>query len=186
MHPDIDPGCYLDLYDKTGLLNTVFPGMHHTTQVPGEFAGKKDKILALAWLLQNNPMEKIAAVLGPDRPVGKGSKLSGWQNQEKKAIMFLLKLRDFNPQHVVAHHKARQGTGLSDQQIKSWVDMHKGSMSFPADPGHVKSFAGYDRSIGWDDAVSKQPTLAKMAPHMRGNVLADLEAEKFQKGLSKD
>lgn len=91
LHPDIDPRCYLSIYKKTGLLNVIFPGLvfDPPNGVPTEFTDKQDKALSLAWLLQHNPVDKVTQALAPERTVGDASKPTGWQVEERKAVVFL-------------------------------------------------------------------------------------------------
>lgn len=161
MHPDVDSRKYINIYKKTGLLDKVFPGVRFEPPegVPHEITDIKDKPLALAWLLQHNPIERVAEALSSKRRVGEEEKPTGWTNQEKNAVLFLLKAKEFTPDQLPMFMKQRAGTGLSNDQIRQWVDMfnHKGTnrSSRPMWAKHVKSAAEYQRSFGWNDLVAQ-------------------------------
>ena len=187
LHPDVDSQKYLSLYKKTGLLNTVFPGLKFESAagVPMEFTDKKDKALALAWLLQNNPVQNVEKTLSEARPVAGENKPTGWQSQEKKAIVFLLKLKEFHPDNLSQFMRAREGTGLTNQQIKEWADM------FPKRDWwnkHVRTFADHQKSVSWEDAVAKgkhkAPDGTFILPNERTKVIGDMEKEKFLSNLT--
>ncbi len=179
LHPDIDSKCYLSLYKRTGLLNTVFPGVNYNVNIPEEFESKKDKSLALAWGLQNNPLNKVAEVLSADRK---------WGGMERKAVLFLLKLNEFSPDDVHRHFKERAGTGLSNQQIEAWVKMHHASGSNrPAWSNMISKFSNYKPSVSWGDIESQGghigPDNLPVPNHERGGIVSKWEADKFKKGL---
>lgn len=207
-HPDIDPRCYLSILKQTGLLKTLFPGVTFDDPqgVPVEFTDKKDKILAVAWLLQHNPIEKVNEVLSASRTIGSTAKQTGWQIQEKKAILFLLRLKEFSPDRIGEFLRAREGTGLSAEQIKDWVEMFKikgtERQRRPWWAKHVNTFANHQRTANWDQAVQKGlhicPTCKGMGTNcatcrgtgqipdeQRSNVLNSLEKEEFMKKLGK-
>jgi hypothetical protein len=123
-----------------------------------EFTDKKDKVLALAWLLQHNPVEKVAEALSPTRSVAGQPKPTGWEAEEKRAIMYLLKLKEFTPDQVGHFLRGREGTGLSNQQIRDWAGMFKRQSGNgdrrPWWTKQVNAFAGHTRSASWDDAVT--------------------------------
>jgi len=125
MHPDVDPKCYLNLLRKTGLLKSIFPGASFDAPdgVPHEFSDQKDKPLALAWMLQHNPIEMVEKILGRARIDSSGVKETGWSDQERRAVIYLLKLKDFNDDSADDYLLGRAGTGLSKDQIRNWVDM---------------------------------------------------------------
>lgn len=123
LDPNIDPKCYLSIYHRTGLLEKVFPGVELNLNVPSTLRDRRDKPLALAWILQNNDSEKIAQVLGPTRAEGTEDKPTGWTAQERNAVLYLLSLKEFDQDNLEELISKRQGTGLSDDQIRDWVDM---------------------------------------------------------------
>lgn len=203
LHPEVDPKCYLSLYRKTGLLEKVFPGIvfDPPNGVPAEFTDRKDKALALAWLLQHNPIAKVEEVLGPIRAIGQEDKLTGWTAQERKAVLFLLKLKEFSPEQLPLFMKQREGTGLSNEQIRDWVDMFNISGTNrnrrPWWANQVKMYADHPRSASWEEAqklgMDVCPTCkgrnpeacptckgtGKLPPEKRGEVIGKLEISKF-------
>lgn len=123
LHPDVDPKIYLQIYHRTGLIERVFPGVQLNMEIPPKFRDRRDKPLALAWILQNNPLEKVAQALAGVRSANGVDMPTGWSNQERNAVMYLLALKEFDPEHVDDLMDRRKGTGLTDDQIRDWVDM---------------------------------------------------------------
>lgn len=205
---DVDLKRYIPIYKRTGLLDKVFPGIKFDPNtIPLDFQDKKDKTLALAWLLQANSIEEVDQMLSPSRRVGLEEKNSGWTAQEKRAVLFLLKLRDFNPNQLPSFMRAREGTGLSNQQIRDWVDMFKakdtnrytGPMTFKHKQIHA--FADHQRSTTWQDAEQAGKDVCPQCkghgcvmcagmgklppgPH-RADIIGDMEKEKFILGLNR-
>lgn len=200
---EIDCKKYLTLYKRTGLLSKVFPGVQFDSgNVPAEFSDKKDKPLALAWLLQHNPIDKVAEVLAPTRKEGMDSKQTGWTTTERHAVMFLLKLKDFAPDRLPEFMKQRDGTGLTNQQIRDWVEMFKISGTNrhrrPWWAKQVNAYADHQRSVGWDDVVSSGKdicpqchgkgcdachTTGKLPLDQRGKAVGSMEIDKFKEKL---
>lgn len=192
--PSIDPKKYLNIYKKTGLLKTVFPDLvfDAPNQVPTEFSDQQDKALALAWLLQHNSIDAVKKALS----------LPGWNNQEKNAVVFLLKLKEFTPDKVREYLDHRAGTGLSNQQIRTWVEMFKikgtNKHRRPWWAQHVNAFADHQHTATWDHVQQAGkdvcPTCkgnmsfncatcggtGKLPPNMRSKAIASLEADKFK------
>jgi tRNA nucleotidyltransferase/poly(A) polymerase len=123
IHPDVDPRCYLSIYKRTGLIDKVFPNVNVNINVPASLRDKKDKILSLAWILQDNPISKVEEVLGSTR----GDIPTGWSKQERNAISFLLNLKYFDPDMLGSYIQKRKGTGLSPKQIRDWTDIIQNS-----------------------------------------------------------
>lgn len=202
--PDVDLKRYIPIYKRTGLLDKVFPDVTFDppNSIPLEISDKKDKALALAFLLQHNPVEKVNQVLSPSRRVGMEEKQTGWTDQERRAVVFLLKLKDFTPEQLPAFMKQRDGTGLSNQQIRDWVDMFKISGTNrhrrPWWANHVNAYADHQRGVTWNDAVvggkDVCPTCkgqnsqmcmtckgsGKLPLEQRGHVIGQMEVEKFK------
>lgn len=157
--PDVDLKRYVAIYKRTGLLGKVFPDVNFDppNSIPLEVSDQKDKPLALAWLLQHNPVDKVAQTLSPTRRIGFEEKPTGWTVQEKRAVIFLLKLKEFNPENLADFMRQREGTGLTNQQIRNWVEMFKISGTNrhrrPWWANHVNAFADHQRSVGWNDAI---------------------------------
>ena len=146
IHPDIDPKKYLKTYADLGVLQQVFPYFELNLDVPPDFANKKDKILALAWILQNNPIDKIEQVLSPLRNIKDKYSETGWSSQERMSVMFLLKLKEFDADYLDELLQERKFVGLSKDQIKNWVDMFDvdGKSTRPQWAKLIKSFASFE------------------------------------------
>lgn len=202
MHPDIDVKKYITIYKRTGLLNKVFPGVHvePAMSVPANFSGKKDKPLALAWLLQNNDIAKVEEVLSPSRNVNGESKQTGWTLEEKRTVLFLLRLKDFDPNRIHEFLRMRQGIMLTDQQIRDWVEMFKSEHPHgkPVWSKHMQAFSQYRPTAKWDDVVKTGKDICsncrgmgcplcdngKVKPEMRSSVIANMEKDNFSKHLN--
>lgn len=204
LHPDVDSKIYISIYQRTGLLQKVFPDINFDppNSMPLDISDKKDKPLALAWLLQHNPVEKVAAALAPSRAYGTEEKQTGWTTQERRAVIYLLKLKEFSPNDLPNFLKERQGTNLTNQQIRDWVEMFNMSGTNrnrrPWWAKQVNTFADYQKSANWDQAVSsgrdicpnckgRGCTTCKMAGKIpdsqRGHVVGNMEIENFLKKL---
>lgn len=199
-HPDVNLKLYIPIYLRTGLLNKVFPGVNFKSPegIPTSISDKKDKPLALAWLLQNNTPETVNSVLQPTRISDGEPKQTGWTYQERRAVVFLLKLKEFSPDKLPEYLKAREATGLTNQQIRDWVDMFNipgtNKNSRPWWAKQVNKFAGWQKVSNWDNAVKSGKDICancqgvgcvdcdkgKVHPHMRSKILGDLEIEKFK------
>lgn len=201
LHPDVDSKRYLKIYRRTGLLDKVFPDVNFDppNSMPMEITDQKDKILALAWLLQHNPIEKVKQVMSPARRIGMEEKNTGWQAQEARGVLFLLKLKEFSAERLPEFMKEREGTGLSNQQIRDWVNMFKihgtNRDRRPWWSNAVNAYADHQRSTTWDDAVSAGKDTCdmckgqgcaqckftgKLPPEMRGKAIGNMEIEKFK------
>lgn len=205
LDPDIDAKKYLTIYDKTKLLQVIFPGVIFSQDkgVPVEFSDKKDKPLALAWLLRHNPIEKVAETLNPIRQVGQEQKATGWQTEERRAVLFLLKLKNFDPKQVSQFSRSKMGTGLSPQQIRDWVEMFNIPGTKRNQRGgwwakRVSAFSDYQPSVKWQDVEASGGDVCKncqgmgcqecrgsgkVPPHKRGEIISSLESDAFLKKL---
>ena len=146
VHPDIDPKKYLKTYSNLNLLQQVFPDVDLNLEVPSDFVNKKDKILALAWILQNNSIEKIEEILSPIRTIKDKYQETGWSAQERKSVVFLLKLKEFDVDYLDDLLQEKKFVGLSKEQIKNWVDMFdvEGKSTRPEWAKLIKNFASFD------------------------------------------
>jgi tRNA nucleotidyltransferase/poly(A) polymerase len=153
----VDIKKYVNIYKNTGILSSVFPGLNFEApnEMPVEFSGSKDHILALAWILHNNSPEEVEKALD----VRADDKSTGWTRQEQKAVVHLLKLLSFNQNNLTDYLRHREGTGLSPKQIKAWVELFKQPNSGryykfgPVRAGHVKNYADFQRGVTWDNVV---------------------------------
>jgi tRNA nucleotidyltransferase/poly(A) polymerase len=204
LNKEIDAKRYVSIYKRTGLLNKVFPGVQFDSPdgMPTEITDKKDKPLALAWLLQHNTVEKVTEVLGPIRQVGMDEKPTGWTVTDRRAVLFLLKLKDFNKDKLPEFMKQREGTGLTNQQIRDWVEMFKISGTNkhrrPWWAKQVNAYADHQRSVGWNDVVTSGRDICpqckgkgcdachntgKLPLDQRGHAVGSMEIDKFKEKL---
>lgn len=204
LHPDVDPKCYLGIYYRTGLLEKVFPGVQINMQIPSQFRDRRDKPLALAWILQNNPVEKVEQVLSGQRRNGDEDVPTGWSNAEKNAVVFLLKLKEFDVEQIDQILDQRKVAGLTDDQIRDWVDLFnltdaKGRTrsSRPAWAKQVRAFADFKpdsrelvswhgkddqgKSTGQIHPDIQSAGLAGIHPTQRGEVVKNMNREKLKK-----
>lgn len=130
-NPDIDPKKYLENYNKADLLNKVFPNVTLNLDIPPDLSNKKDKILALAWILQNNSIDKVQNVL------------QDWEM--KNSVICLLKLKEFDINHIDEFLDSKKIAGVSEEQIKNWVDLFNvgGKSIRPKWSNAVKKFAKF-------------------------------------------
>jgi tRNA nucleotidyltransferase/poly(A) polymerase len=199
LDPDIDPKKYLMLYNKFDLLGRVLPGVSLNVNVPPQLRDKKDKFLALAWILQDNPIEKVEQVLGTERQVGDKTLLTGWSNQEREMVVYLLRLKEFDTNNLEEFLSRKKILGVTKDQIKKWVelfDVVDGDQVKSLRPNwskRVNAFADFTpdtrKLVSWfakDDQgnptkevhpeiVSKN--LHNVPNHFRGSVLKDLNRE---------
>ena len=189
LHPETNVRTYINIYVKKGLMNKVFPGLHIHPDIPAQFTEKRDKPLALAWLLQGNPIEDVERALSGTRQMEDGTaKPTGWSSEEKRAVMFLLKLLSFHPKDVVSLSNYRKGTGLSEKQVKDWVDMFNYSdeankirnRKGPQWAQTIKTFADFKPSIKWHDISHEYPDIP---PQHINHAIAGRESEEFLKRL---
>ena len=205
LSPDTNIKCYIDILKRTGIIEKVFPEMEITEDIPPEFSARRDKPLALAWLLKGNPTEEVDRSLSVVRKTDLGEdKPTGWGNQDKNAVLFLIKLLEFTPEQRPEALRNWKGTGLSKDQIRDWVDFFK----FTDDAGRVRNrrptwaksvliFADHDKPLAkWDDVKASGmhgcPQCGGMAggcpfcggkgempEHGRGSLLDTFEIQKF-------
>jgi hypothetical protein len=196
LHPDVDPKCYLSIYNRTGLVRKVFPEVKIRTDIPKQFRDKRDKPLALAWMLQDNAVEAVSRVLGSQRRMDSETKQTGWTVMERKAVEFLLRLKEFDPEHVDEMMNQQGGTGLDSQQVKDWVDMFnltddKGRTrsSRPAWAKQVRTYADFEddprEKIGWQEKIRCPNCRGKGCTECkRGSVRGGIHPEIIRRGMA--
>ena len=152
--------------------------------IPPEFSSRRDKSLALAWLLQDNPIEAVADALAPSRMIKDKEETTGWNSQEKRAVLFLLAMKDFTPKDRPECLRAWKGTGLTKDQIKDWVEMFNITDSQgrkrnkrPVWALHVRTFADNDNPLAGPLDIQDSPDF------MKKDSLDNMEIEKFLKLL---
>jgi tRNA nucleotidyltransferase/poly(A) polymerase len=173
-NPDIDPRKYLENYSKVGLLEKIFKNVSLNLDVPPDFSNKKDKILALAWILQDNPIDEVENVL------------SNWTSQEKCAVVCLLKLKDFNLDNLEDLLASKKISGLSEEQIRNWVELFnvEGRSLKPKWTKMVKAFAKFvpnrEELVGWNSAE-----LSNSHPFARNQLIKTINKEKIKEMFKK-
>lgn len=192
-NPDTDLGSMLGLFKKTGLLDELLPGLEHDIEFPSNFE-KRDKPLAMAWILRNNDPENIKSVLTPSRKRGDKDAETGWTDSERRSIMFLLDLLGFTPEKRPSMQKNRKLSGLSKDQIRQWVDMFnltdKMGRIRNRRPGWaqlVKAFAKHEKPLASEDDLGNlglHP--AMLDPEELEDILSQLEIDKFMDLLPKN
>jgi tRNA nucleotidyltransferase/poly(A) polymerase len=199
---DIDPRKYISLYSRLGLLKKVLPGVHLSVDVPLQLRDKKDKFLALAWILKENPTEMVGQVLGRSRKVGEKEAPTGWSNQERDTVVYLLRLKEFDKDQLDDLINKRKILGITKDQIRKWVelfdvvDKHTVKTPRPDWAKSVKKFADFSpdptKLVSWYSRDEKgNPTkevhpeikekgLDNVPPHFRGTVIKDINKGKLQ------
>lgn len=123
-HADIDPVQFVKSYKDLGLLNTVFPDLEFKLDLPEDFTDKKEKRLAIAWLLRKNTPAKIEKIL----------RQGTWTNEEVRDIVTLVELSKWfsehnkNPQLFFEKFydmkRKLHKTGMVPSLIKTWGKMN--------------------------------------------------------------
>lgn len=108
---DIDRNKYLNFYKDSGLLNNIYPSceLDHE-EMPQDIMG--DRFLTSAWLLRNNPLDKINQI-----------KDSGWSSQEINDIIHLINLYKLY-KNKFSDHEAKyldSPCGLPQYKINKWI-----------------------------------------------------------------
>jgi len=192
-HPDTDLKSYLNLYKKFGLLDEIFPGLEHDIELPTSFE-KKDKPLALAWLVRNNSPEDVKSSFGPTRKRGDKEVNTGWSDSERRSVQYLLDLLGFTPEHRPKMQKNRIMSGLSKDQISGWADMFNSTDKIgrvtnkrPDWAKLIKAFAKHDKPLASEDDLSgigMHPMM--LDPEEMEELLSQIEIEKFLDILPQD
>lgn len=195
---DIDPTKYVRNYSRFGLLTKVFPGVTIRDRVPPALKNKRDRFLAIAWMLQDNPIEKVKGVLDGRR----GGVHTGWSNQERDLVCYLIRLREFDKNELDEFLKGRRILGVTRDQIKRWVDLFDlvdGGSVRPSRPmwsSNVRYFADFEpdhrQLVSWfskDDHGKStgevhpdiaRKGLAGVAPSLRGPIIRDINRQRLR------
>lgn len=118
-HPDVDPKKYIKMYQELGILNKVFPNMQFGLDVPEDFSDKKDRILAVAWILRKNDPVKVGNMLHAAK----------WDNREVNDIAYLISLYNWGSTGkfssvFFADMKSKLiKTSLVPSKIRTWGQM---------------------------------------------------------------
>ncbi len=126
----MDPKTYVFLYQQLGLLKTVFPNMNIKLDGPDDMTDKKEKHLAIAWILRKNDPDKVYDMLIDGK----------WSKDEAKRIRFLIGFLNFSPdvgpedldKFANAFSKSGFSTGYLNgkpmgkkSHLATWADMNK-------------------------------------------------------------
>lgn len=188
----IDPAKYIKTYSKFGLLAKVFPGVSVRTDVPSSLRNKMDRFLSLAWILQDNPTDKVREVLG-------GAK---WSNHEADMVSFLIKLKEFDPDDLEGLLASRRSLGVTKDQIRRWADLFDivdgGNVKTPRPmwSKRIKKFAEFEpdkrqivswfardehgKSTGEVHPEITKRNLSGVPAHFRGSALKDINRERLK------
>lgn len=181
-HPDVDPVYYVKMFKDLGLLNTIFPNVQFKLDAPEDFSDKKEPRLALAWLLRNNPPEKVEKML----------KQGTWTNDETRDILSLLKINSF----ISTHNKSPElffdkfydmkknyhQTGMVPSMVKQWGKMNK----LPEDILH--KFLTHDLTTkGYVDGKVNPEIVSHLGKTPQGEefgqAIKDIETNKFRHSI---
>lgn len=187
-HPDSDPVHYIKMYKDMGLLQTVFPDMQFKLDAPEDFTDKKEKRLAIAWILRNNPPEKVEKMLHQGT----------WSNDEVRDITTLINISKWMSDHsknprvfldkFFDMKKSFHKTGMVPTLARQWGAMNK----HPEDVMH--HFLNHELDTkGYVDNEQGQkvvnPAISKMfggrTPQGAefGDAIKWIETDKFRKRL---
>lgn len=189
---NIDPTKYIKAYARFGLLPRVLPGVQLRTDVPSSMKNKRDRFLALAWIMQDNPIDNIRHVLRSQK----------WSNQEIEIISYLLRLKEFDADDLERLLASRKTLGVTKDQIKRWVELFDvvdgDSVKSPRPTWsrNLRSFADFEpdhrQLVSWfaKDAQGNStgevhPEIAKRGfanvdAAMRGSILKDINRERLR------
>jgi hypothetical protein len=198
----VDLKKYLTVYSNTGLLSKVLPGVSFNLNVPSQLRNKKDKFLALAWILQDNPMDKVEGVLSAMRRVGETSLNTGWSDHEKSVVMYLLRLKEFSTDDLDELLRGRRILGITKDQIKKWVEMFdvidgssvkslrpnwskriKTFADFQPDPSNLVTWFSRDESGRPTQNVHPEiasGNFSDVPAQMRGSIIKDMNKKKLR------
>lgn len=185
----IDVVKYLNLLKKSGMINSVFPGI--TFSDADEFVDGKNKLLTIAWMLKGNSPEKIKNTLMPKMNIDGNSKNTGWLNQERNDILFLIALLHFNkndhsyisPMRLLSMKKMSM---LTNEQLIEWGKMfetHYGNKSVLENIQKLIKMEQEPRT-SWEDVVSSGRHIDQFGREIdksqRSNLISSIESERFK------
>ena len=147
---------YMELLDKLGFTKFILPGIKVSKPYPDN----------------NNPNIFLAAILSDNDVSTLGKKLNklNYTAEEIKNIVFLISLKDFNPDDVVSYKKAQSRTTLSDAEILRY-GMGLGK--------NLKKFVDFNLSVSGNDAPEE------LKGKEIGNWINKMEKEKFLNEMAK-
>lgn len=191
-HPDVDVKHYIKLYRDFGLLDRVFPDKKIIFQLENskDFSDKKDKRLAIAWLLRNNDPNIVAQMLHDAK----------YDNGEISDIHYLIDFANWTKMHgqhpelfFDSFHKNKDKfhkSNLVSNHIKQWADMNN------LNPNVINHFLGHELSTKGmvrDDYGNRivNPDIVKhLGKTPQGNefgkAIKDIETKKFREKFNKE
>jgi tRNA nucleotidyltransferase/poly(A) polymerase len=181
LHPDIDPRKYLQNYSKLEMIEKIFPDVSLNMEVPPDFSNKKDKILALAWILQDNSIEEVRKALSSIKKIKDEDQKTGWTGQERNSVVLLLKLKDFNLDEIDDLLEMKKFSGLSEEQIRNWVELFnvEGKSPRPLWSKQIKNFAKFspktDELLNWNS-----DEIGESSPLLRRKLLKNINRDKLK------
>lgn len=189
---NIDPVIYVRNYARFKLLSRALPGLRHRTDVPSILKNKKDRFLAIAWILQDNPTDSVRKVLSSMK----------YSNHETDTICFLIRLREFDPNELGELLPSRKSLGITKDQIRRWVELFdvvdgdkvvtpkptwaknlKKFADFEPDPRQLVGWFGKDeegKSTGEVHPEIARRNMADVEPHLRASILKGINQERLR------
>jgi hypothetical protein len=153
-------------------------------------------------MLQDNPIEKVREVLSGRRNSPEGEIHTGWSNQERETVCYLLKLKEFDREELDELLKTRRLLGVTPEQIRKWVEMFdviKGGAITPPRPmwaNQVKQFADFEpdhrKLVAWHAKDEEGKSTGKIHPEIlrrnmgdvppkfRGSVVRDINRQRLR------
>jgi tRNA nucleotidyltransferase/poly(A) polymerase len=111
-NPEVNDKKYLDMYNSTGLINTIYPMDNLSLDVPEK--AYNDRFLTSAWVVKDNPMEKVKFALLS----------AGWEPREVDDIAHLVGMYQAERNNYPA---VSSPCGLSDNKVNRWRKMYSTS-----------------------------------------------------------
>lgn len=154
-----DYNYYLDFFTKFDMWEEVFPG----TNINTKLVNSKDFIVVIANLFRNENVEGLSEKMVQDYKMEQDS--GGLTSK----IIFLINLKNFDPDEVYDIYKKRHQCGIESSTILEWLKVNEIN-----DPLMIK-FADYKPSIHARELMKRGLKGNKL-----GQELKRLEAEKFK------
>lgn len=107
---DIDSIKFIKNYNNYKLFDFIFPNLDLYLSFPNNM-NVKDKLILISWILQNNSIESLK------------ENLRNLDQYERRFILFMNKLKEYNPARSKKYSELKIFSGVSDQQIKDWANL---------------------------------------------------------------
>ena len=150
------------MVEKYDFFKYVFPKLNINKQ----FVKDNDYINQLALLLKDNPVVVVSKVLNTSK----------YNNDEVKAVKFLIEFKNLSPDTAMQLKKLRGTTKLDDETIKAYAKYVGMSQKL------VDTFFKYNLSVNADDVMREKGIKAGKE---LGDMISNMEKEKFEKLLQK-